>query len=176
MITETYILAGGKSSRMGEDKATMVFKGKPMIQWTIDYLSQLSMEIKISSSNPSHKKLGLEVVNDQYQNIGPIGAIYSCLQDAKSDSVLITCCDYPLLDSKFYQALIDAYNHEEIFIVKSHPLIGIYGKSCLPIIRQNIIEGQYKVMESVKKCNFKEFNADGFEPLLKNINEKPDIH
>mgnify|MGYP002622137707 FL=1 len=180
MITEAYILAGGKSSRMGEDKATMVFKGKPMIQWTIDSLSQLSLEIKISSSNPSHEKFGLEVVNDRHQNIGPIGAIYSCLQDAKSDSVLITCCDYPLLNTAFYQALMMAYNNEEVFIAtsnfKAHPLIGVYSQSCLPVIEKNISEGQYKVMESVKKCNFREFNADGFEPLLKNINEKLDIH
>lgn len=160
---------------MGEDKATLIFNGKPMIQWSIEALSVLSLEIKISSSNSLHKQFGYELVKDEYQNIGPIGAIYSCLNNAKTDSVLFTCCDYPLLDRDFYQTLLDAYSNEEIFILKSHPLIGIYSKSCLPIIRQNIIEGQYKVMESVKKCNFKEFNIDGFEHLLKNVNEKSDI-
>lgn len=160
---------------MGQDKATMVFNEKPMIQWIIESLSDLSLEIKISSSNPMHKQLGLEIVKDEHQNIGPIGAIYSCLNASKTGRVLFTCCDYPLLDSKFYQTLISTYNNEEIFMVKAHPLIGIYSKSCIPIIKKNIIQEQYKVMNSVKKCNFKEFNTDGFEPLLKNVNEKSDI-
>jgi molybdopterin-guanine dinucleotide biosynthesis protein A len=160
---------------MGEDKATMIFKGKPMIQWSIDALSNLSLEVKISSSNPTHKKFGFELINDEFQNIGPVGAIYSCLNEAKTDRVLFTCCDYPLLDESFYKTLIEAYNNEQIFIVKSHPLIGIYSKSCLPIIKESIVDGQYKVMGSVKKCNFKEFNADEFKQLLKNVNEKSDI-
>ena len=60
------ILAGGKSSRMGEDKGLVLLNGKPMIQYVIEALKEVVSDIIIISNNASYNKFRVPVYSDHY--------------------------------------------------------------------------------------------------------------
>ena len=73
------VLAGGKSSRMGQEKGLAEFDGKPMIAYALEALAPLCTEILISSNSNAYNHLGYRVVPDIIANSGPMGGIYSCM-------------------------------------------------------------------------------------------------
>ncbi|PJB11766.1 MAG: hypothetical protein CO119_10220 [Flavobacteriales bacterium CG_4_9_14_3_um_filter_40_17] len=75
--TTGYILAVGKSTRMGEDKGLKAFNGKVLVASVIEELQKAVNKVVIVSSNPSYEQFGLEVVEDLVKNIGPAGDIYT---------------------------------------------------------------------------------------------------
>ena len=92
MELEVFILAGGKSRRMGTDKGIISFNGKAMVQYSIDKANQLSDRVTIISNNLAYKEFGVSVVKDIVPNIGPIGGVYTCLlytSDAADDSLRV---------------------------------------------------------------------------------------
>jgi molybdopterin-guanine dinucleotide biosynthesis protein A len=61
------ILAGGKSLRMGTDKGLVIFRDKPLVQYSIDLLGQFCDRILISSNNKAYSVFGYEIVPDQME-------------------------------------------------------------------------------------------------------------
>ena len=86
---EAFILAGGKSSRMGADKGLIDLDGSPMIQSTIDVLELLDIPVNIIANNGAYIKLGQPIYEDILQDKGPLGGIYTALAKAKTDRVII---------------------------------------------------------------------------------------
>ena len=80
------ILAGGKSSRMGQDKGFLGLEGKPMIQYGIETAQRLSNHIVVIANNKSYHSLGVPVFPDVYIKKGPLGGIHSGLTHSKTDS------------------------------------------------------------------------------------------
>lgn len=174
------ILAGGKSSRMGEDKGLMSLFGKPMISYVIDRARELTSNIIIVSNNPDYNKFELPVIEDIHPNKGPLGGIYSGLKASKSNINIILSCDIPYIKSGLIKYLLyqsEGYDvtvplHDE----RVHPLIGVYTKDCLPVIERNITLGKLKVTDSFKGLNINIIEANEFDEIeFKNLNSKQDI-
>jgi molybdenum cofactor guanylyltransferase len=112
------VLAGGKSSRMGTDKADLVLKNKTLLQSACDLLKDAGAKNILVSRNvansvkssryhsPSHY-LSHQYVKDIYPNNGPLGGIYSTLLATECD-LLITAVDMPLLTSSLLSAIVQA--------------------------------------------------------------------
>lgn len=138
------ILAGGKSSRMGQDKGLMKIKGIEIIKYLIKTTELLTNQITIISNNKEYEKFGYSVVHDLINDIGPIGGLYTGLKTSKSDINLVLSCDVPLVSVELLEALLKANTSNLNGIVakhndKVHPLIGLYSKKLL-----NHIEGLIK--------------------------------
>ena len=69
-----YVLAGGKSSRMGKDKGMIIYNGKAIIEYIIEQLKPLVNKLVIVSNNFEYEKFGVEVINDLLKDIGPVGS------------------------------------------------------------------------------------------------------
>ncbi|MBK7734947.1 MAG: NTP transferase domain-containing protein [Chitinophagaceae bacterium] len=69
-----YLLAGGKSSRMGTDKGLLHFQNKYLVEWVINELQFVFEKITIVANNAVYQKFNLEVIEDEIKNIGPAGA------------------------------------------------------------------------------------------------------
>ncbi|MFA5244915.1 MAG: molybdenum cofactor guanylyltransferase [Pedobacter sp.] len=178
-----YILAGGKSSRMGSDKGLIPFKGKPLIQYVIEQLEPAVNKVVLVANNSAYQDLGLEVIPDIIKDIGPAGGIYSALKHTDTCFNFILSCDMPFIKSEAIEFIIQNSFQWQITVPIYHqqiePLCGIYTKDCLieweGFILQNIIRlhdmiSYFKLLKLNVDTN-KLFN----DQLFLNINTPPDL-
>ena len=154
------ILAGGKSTRMGEDKGFLLFENKPFIQYSIDALKPLVSKIIIVSDDSDYDVFGLKRVNDITKNAGPVAGICSGLEASSTEYNLILSCDIPLINSEILQKLIDAIDDtSEIIQVesrgKSMPLIALYKKQILSTFKTLLQEDERRLRVAIKSCKSK---------------------
>ena len=113
--TTGYILAGGKSSRMGEDKGLKLFNGIPLIQNVINQLLFAVDKVVIVSNNKDYEQFGLEVIEDALINKGPAGGIYTALQHSSTDLNFIVSCDMPYISSQAIHFMLENSSKNAIF-------------------------------------------------------------
>ena len=146
---EAFILAGGKSSRMGKDKGLIPIFGKPMVKHLLDKIEDLGIEASIISSNPEYQIFKKPVYQDVVPNIGPLGGLLTSLSFAKKRKILILSCDTPLIPIIALQKLLENTQEAEICITEAegnlNPLFGIYPKSILSKVRNQIEKGDLKM-------------------------------
>lgn len=135
-IINGIILSGGKSSRMGEDKALMKVGTKTIIEIMIDKLKPFCNEIIISADEiDKYSQFGFKVVPDKFKNSGPLAGIYSSLLESNTERNFIISCDLPLVSQKIVERLINYNSSKEIILPvtdgKYHQLCGVYSKSVL---------------------------------------------
>ena len=149
------ILAGGKSRRMGEDKASLRLQQKPMISHVLDRVSPIGAhDIVIVSNTPEkYDKFGVRSIADSVPDCGPIGGILSAFEHTKQDNLIIVGCDMPLLIPDVLNLLIQRQKPTESAYhavipregKKCHYLHGLYHRSCKPYIIENITENQLSI-------------------------------
>ena len=102
------VLAGGRSRRMGQDKAEMVYRdGKSQIEVVCDLLTALGVKPFVSLRTDQKAKLdGVDVVRDVFGEIGPVGAIGSAQQANPNVAWLVIACDLPALDQPTLEGLL----------------------------------------------------------------------
>lgn len=174
------ILAGGKSSRMQEDKALMQFNGKTFTELVVNAMNPLVSEILLVSSNPAHKILGLTQIPDIFENAGPLAGIYSGLRQSKIDLNLVLSCDVPLIKTHILQLLLQ---HEGKFDVvqlsaenRAMPLIALYNKSCLPHFEKCLKKGEYKLQLALADLNVKTISLPPEDAIfVTNVNTPADF-
>jgi molybdopterin-guanine dinucleotide biosynthesis protein A len=94
------ILAGGKSRRMGRDKAFVELAGSPMIQWAITAVTQCSSAAFIIANEPEkYAGFGLPVYPDIIPGMGPLSGLHTAFTVTGADRVMITPCDLPLVST-----------------------------------------------------------------------------
>lgn len=130
------ILSGGKSSRMGEDKALLKVGTRTIIEIMIDKLKPFCNEIIISADETEkYSQFGYKVVPDKFKNSGPLAGIYSSLIESNTEKNFIISCDLPLVSSEVIEKLINCNSTKEIILPvtdgKYHQLCGVYSKSVL---------------------------------------------
>ncbi len=173
------ILAGGKSSRMGQDKGLLLLAGKPMIQHVIDVVSPYVTTILISTANPVYKQFGHPCYPDIYPNSGPLGGIYTGLQHSNTTINFVLSCDTPLIPSELIEQLVDGYSNtpHTITTIKSKgkcmPTIGIYERQCRFSFKKRLENQQLRLMEAVQAETYQVLQTDSiFEEKLININTR----
>lgn len=106
MITG-FVLAGGKSSRMGQDKAFIYYENKFLFVHSVEKIKFFCDKIIISSTNKRFVELGYEILVDKFSNCGPMCGIYSCLLNSSTEKNLFIPCDTPFIPSELFA---DLYN------------------------------------------------------------------
>lgn len=179
------ILAGGKSSRMGAEKGLQELCGKPLIHYAIEALSGLCNTIIISSSSDAYHSLGYKVVADVIPGIGPMGGIYSTLQQSKTEENLVLSCDLPFVSEELMSYILEnstGYKVAVPWLGDQHyePLCGFYHLSILDQINAFIENNNYKLPDLFNEININRLvinNRLGFynDNLFLNVNSKHDL-
>lgn len=181
---EAFILAGGESSRMGADKGLLDLDGSPMIQSTIDVLEHLDIPVNIIANNGAYLKLGYPTFEDIIQNKGPLGGIYTALEKASSDRLIILSCDTPFITKEVLLRLLNENQESAITIAsfegRVHPLIGVYRSFLKEEIKDAIDKKELKIMSFVENqlhqiVEFKREDAGIHERTFMNLNTKEDL-
>lgn len=179
------ILAGGKSSRMGQDKSFLELAGKPLIKITIDTLSEIFKSLLIITNNPEpYKTFGIRVAGDSIKDCGPLGGIYTGLTIAETTNNFIVACDMPFLNKELIYYMVKEIQDYDVVVPEFNgrlePLCAIYSKNCIKPIENQIFNQKLKVTDFfkslkvrvIKDKEIKQFDPEGL--YFTNINTRED--
>lgn len=149
-ITSAVIFAGGKSSRMGKDKALLAYgKYDSMAEYQYRKLEKLFSQVYISAKSDKFD-FDANVITDGYEASSPMVALVSVLEKLNESAVFVLSVDMPLVDASVVSQLLKQYEEStikpDILIAKSkkgmEPLCAIYSQSILPkaknLLRENV--------------------------------------
>lgn len=154
------VLAGGRASRMGRDKAFLVFDDKPLIEIMIDKLSSFFNDLIIVANNPLlYKKYNIRIEPDILKERGPLGGIYTGLVKSSNMYNFICPCDMPFINEdliKYMLGVIDVYDVVVCeYKGKLEPLCAIYSKNCIKPIEKQLSKDNLKVTDFFKDVKVK---------------------
>jgi len=183
------ILAGGKSRRMGENKALMQLGDDSLIGHVIRCMRLITDELLLVTNSPrEYTHLGVPMHGDIFPDTGALGGIYTGLTHASHDAVLCVACDSPFLEPKLLTYLVSVLgeydavmpytysSHKDIGVTNpSHStdqitlqtLCAIYSKRCLPIIASMLRESELRVHALAERAHIKRISPEiwqAFDP------------
>ncbi|HLH41051.1 MAG TPA: molybdenum cofactor guanylyltransferase [Bryobacteraceae bacterium] len=103
-----FVLAGGRSSRMGRDKAMLPLGGETMLARIARLVENVAGSVAILGPPDRYGAFGYPVIADQFAGCGPIAGIYSALSFTTADWNLIVACDMPDLTPDLLEELFRA--------------------------------------------------------------------
>ena len=178
------ILAGGKSARMGRDKALLGIGGEPFIKCIADVMKRIFEDVMIISNHGNrYAFLGLPIHGDVFENCGPLGGIHAGLIYARTSKVFVVSCDLPFIDTYIIQQLVSHGDNGDasLFSIGGYiqPLFGLYSSSSLETIERHLRNGQLSVLCCLKEldtCIHKLTSDSNSEDIfsLTNINTPTD--
>jgi len=166
------ILAGGKNSRIGLNKAFLEIGGKRIIDRTVEIYKKIFDEILIITNTPEDyqyltesvilgeaKNLKLKIYTDLIPHRGSLGGIYTGLHYSKSDYAFFAACDMPFLNERVIRHIIKVARDYDIIVPyfkhRLHPLHAVYSKKCLPLIKVMVGKNRLKIKDLFLKCKVK---------------------
>lgn len=172
------ILAGGKSSRMGVNKALLHINGVPAIQRIKDVVQGLVSELLLATNEKdTYEFLGGRIVGDIVKAKGPLSGIHSGIHASATDRNLVVACDLPFLSRPVTAELIRiAANVNADAVVpiikgKIHPLFAVYRSTILPEAERALENNRLKMLDllrslAVYEVTEKDFLRGGVEEAL----------
>ena len=147
-----YVLAGGKSTRMGRDKALLEIGGKPLIRSAVNLLKTLTERVVILGPEEHYGFLGLPVLPDLVPSRGPLSAIYTGLERSETDVNLFLACDMPSMQAPFLKLLVEKAARADAVLMRLddgrlEPLCAVYNRSCLPTVKANVERQRFKLSD-----------------------------
>jgi molybdopterin-guanine dinucleotide biosynthesis protein A len=182
-----FVLAGGKSSRMGRDKALLEIDGEPLIARATRLVNSVLGEAVVIASTPGYEALGLKIVADDFPGYGPLGGIATALHVSTKPWNLVIACDLPYLTEPWLEYLVErALKSVADAVVPMNvrgpePLCAMYHKNAEMRIRTAVEGGMRKVtdafvtlsVEHVEPSEWKAFASGSV--LFKNVNSPADF-
>jgi molybdopterin-guanine dinucleotide biosynthesis protein A len=188
LVTEVagVILAGGKSSRYGRNKALETIEGVRLIERVVRILEVTFAHLVIVTNTPQdYSYLGLTMVEDRIKGLGPIGGIHTGLESIEEDAAFFAACDMPFLNRALIHHMLDSMHDFDAVIPRlgwrMQTLHALYHKRCLPYIRELIERGEYQVFRFFPKVHIRYVDEEeirAFDPDLRsffNVNRPEEL-
>lgn len=163
------ILVGGKSRRMGANKAFLTLKGKTFLERQIDILTGIFDNVIISANLPQEYEIfNIPVIVDIYPEKGPLGGIYTGLINSKSFYTFILACDMPFVEKDLITHLVNYTKSEEYDVViprngkQLEPLHAIYSTNCIAPIKNQIENDNLRIVDFFSQVKVKEVDISNF--------------
>ena len=124
-----------------------------------------------------HPEIPYSMIDDRYSDCGPMSGLYSALSVCESDALLVLPCDVPLFSGTLAHHLQEVMKHSDTDALicvtaddRIHPLCGIYRKSCTPVLKRCLDNGNLRIMDALNnlKVHFYHVEEDSWQ--LQNIN------
>ena len=157
MKISAVLLAGGKSRRMGEDKATIVFRNMPLWQIQTELLRQLSpKEIFISApSDPPWRPADIEFVPDDQPSRGPLSGIAAALSRISRGHLLALAIDMPFMTESYLRSLCERVGRGRGVVPliedRAEPLAAIYPRDAYDDVAGALDGSDFSLQALVRK-------------------------
>ena len=157
------IFAGGKSSRMGQDKALLPFANyNTLSEFQYSKLSSLFEKVYISSKEEKFD-FNVRVIADRYEESSPLVGIISIFEALKADEIFILSVDAPFVDEEEFDAIVAKSTSG------AQPLCGVYRRSILPLAQKHLSEQNHRLNDLLSKSNTKFVTFEDDAPFI-NLN------
>jgi molybdenum cofactor guanylyltransferase len=161
---EGWVLAGGRSVRMGRDKAGVELAGRPLLDHMLDKLLMLGLRARVAGLREGVRHqdqqagVDAEVVGDAHPNCGPLSGMETALSRSETALVLVVGVDLPLLEAEFLAWMLRRAETTEAMATiprllgEPQPLCAVYRRELLPGVTEALETGDYKVMVAVERA------------------------
>jgi molybdenum cofactor guanylyltransferase len=181
-----FVLAGGKSSRMGRDKAFLSFGGETLLSRALKLASAVAERVSVVGDVTKFAGFG-PVVTDIYADRGPLGGIHAALSATSAEQNLILAVDLPFLDLRFVEYLVAEAQKSAVMVTVPHigggfqPLCAIYRRDFRSLADEALRNGKNKIDLLFAEINPRiiaegEFVRSGFSAeMFRNLNTPQDV-
>ncbi len=169
-------LAGGNSSRMGQNKALLRVGEETFIGRAANVLQQVFENVIISANNrAAYEAVGFPVVEDVHKGCGPLAGIHAAMASAGKADIFVLSCDLPFVDVSVIERILENASGAEAIIAGDgtgpQPLCGLYRQTCMKVIQGQLEVKEYSVLKLVQhmKGRVVVFEGEESSPFL-NVN------
>jgi len=143
------ILAGGRSTRFGSDKASARLNGRPLLQWVADALSPVCAHIVVVRARGQVlpevlSPVPLRLIDDVYDDLGPIAGLVAAFRALEGGLAVAVSCDTPLLQPALLRAMVEAAGDHDAVCGRAgslQPLPGVFRvEACLPVFERRVAD------------------------------------
>lgn len=171
-----WVLVGGKSSRMGQDKAWLDIAGIPMAAAVATTVFRAAGSVTLVGSPALYEGLGFPTIPDLHPGEGPLGGVITALRVTPSRWNLILACDMPSVPVEFLKTLLYAADKTECDCLvplppggRLEPLCAAWNREALPALETLFRRGVRKMGEALAEIRAVEF-PEGEPQWFRNIN------
>ncbi|MCM4158292.1 molybdenum cofactor guanylyltransferase [Antarcticibacterium flavum] len=178
---EAFVLAGGKSSRMGRDKGLTLLNGRPMVSYVLKALSKTKIPVKIIANDREYENFNIPVYSDIVAEKGPMGGLFTALSHTKAEAVFLISCDMPLVTAEAIVQLLEFSGKERIVAVtvqgRINPLFAIYPVILKEEVEKRIREGNLKMTDFIleNKHTLVPSIVEKFPEIFQNVNTPEEL-
>ena len=181
-----FVLAGGKSSRMGSDKAFLRLGDETLLSQALKLASTVAEEVWIVGDAKKFAAFG-RVVEDVYRERGPLGGIHAALSGSTTELNLMFAVDLPFVTQKLVQYLLSRALESGAMVTVPRagsgfqPLCAVYRRGFTEVAEQSLLEGKNKIdslFARVETCVIEEnelLRAGFSEQMFRNLNTPEEL-
>jgi molybdenum cofactor guanylyltransferase len=151
-----FVLSGGRSSRMGHDKALLPFKGRTLVEYVAAEVRAVAGHVTLIGDPGKYSNFGYPLIQDIFPGCGPLAGIHAALSVSKAEWNLIVACDMPEVTAEFLATLIEraeAGNADAVVPAGPsglpEPLCAAYRLRGASAVARALAAGIYKVMDGL---------------------------
>jgi molybdenum cofactor guanylyltransferase len=165
-----YVLAGGRSSRMGTDKATLPFRGGTLLDHVARAVAGAAGSVAIVGGSGGE---GWRAVADAVQGFGPVAGIVAALEDTEAEWTLIVACDMPCVSRDWLRQLLGCAAGQ-VLIPRTpdghiHPLCAVWHISARSVMHDALTSGVHTVREAIRALDCRWYDLADARPV-RNVN------
>lgn len=161
------VLAGGRSSRMGENKALLAIGREKVLETIIGAMSAAVQNVLIAANDlDAYLEFGCEIVPDRYPGMGPLSGIHAALHAADTPWIIVAACDMPFVTPELFRLLqtkvledaatLPAGQGEWQAVIpmekgRVQPLLAAYHISSLPALEESLNTGRLRMIDWLER-------------------------
>ena len=181
-----FVLAGGKSSRMGADKAFAELGGRQLLARALELAGTVASNVRIVGSAQKFTALG-RVVEDEFPNCGPLGGIHAALRASQSELNLVLAVDLPFVEVGFLRYLLTEAQASKAMVTVPHagggwqPLCAVYKREFAAVAETALRQSKNKIdplfgLVEVRVVDDDELKKGGFSAhMFRNLNTPEEL-
>ena len=163
---DALILAGGENKRIPMIKGFLEIRNRKIIETNIELLKSIFSRVILSVNHPElYFYLGLPMIGDVFDSMGPMTGILSVFMNTESADIFVTACDMPYINAILIKYMVEKYNDKfdaliPLYDGKPQPLFGIYAKRISELMEQRIKAGKKSLLDFLKTINVRYINEE----------------
>jgi molybdopterin-guanine dinucleotide biosynthesis protein A len=179
------ILAGGKSSRMGQDKALLPVNGVPLLRSIVEQMGRVCAKVGIASGDESRaglyrealsglRRVPVQYIYDRYPDCGPLAGLHAGLTELREGYLFVMACDMPYLSESLLKRMaLRAEDHTsdsggnvaDVIHVPEQPFHALYHARAAEIVKQQLEKGEYRLMRLLDALHSEPVETESEEEL-----------